>query len=83
MPWLVVVVGGWVVKGGWADVFKTAKPLVTGVAKDDRITLNSKDYTVLTEGQAPEPGHFGGGGRDMQLGRVTVSLLIVLEKKCK
>lgn len=43
-------------------MFKTAKPLVTGVAKDDRITLNSKDYTVLTEGQAPEPVLWEGGG---------------------
>lgn len=53
--------GGWWVGRGGADVFKTAKPLVTGVAKDDRITLNSKDYTVLTEGQAPEPVLWGGG----------------------
>lgn len=54
--------------GGLAtDVFKIAKRLVTGVAKDDRIAVNSRDYTALTGGQDPEPvagmvAMVGGGG---------------------
>lgn len=45
-------------------MFEIAKLLVTGVAKDDRIAVNSRDYTALTGGQDPEPvaGMVGGGG---------------------
>lgn len=52
------------------DVFKIAKPLVTGVARDDRIALNSKDYTPLTGGRDPEPGRGleGGLGRGRHVG---------------
>lgn len=48
--------------GGGAGMFKIAKPLVTGVAKDDRFTLSSKDYTVLTGGQSQRWGLGGWGG---------------------
>lgn len=46
------------------DVLKIAKPLVAGVAKDDRVAVSSRDYTALTGGQDPEPvaGMVGGGG---------------------
>lgn len=47
---------------GGAGMFKIAKPLVTGVAKDDRFTLSSKDYTVLTGGQSQRWGVGGMGG---------------------
>lgn len=45
-------------------MFEIAKLLVTGVAKDDRIAVNRRDYTALTGGQDPEPvaGMVGGGG---------------------
>lgn len=59
-----VYVGGlwW---GGWlvTDMFEIAKPLVTGVAKDDKIAVNSRDYTALTGGQDPEPVAGDGGRR--------------------
>lgn len=38
--------------------------MATGVSQDDRMAVNSRDYTALTGGQDPQPvvGMVGGGG---------------------
>lgn len=41
---------------------QVGKPIVTCVGKDEGITLNNKDYMVLTRGQVPESQMGGGGG---------------------
>lgn len=58
-------------------MFEIAKPLVTGVAKDDRIAVNSRDYTALTGGQDPEPVGMVGGGSRMKRQRARLSCAMV------